>query len=438
MFGIALNFLLISIIIYLMWRRSEQAPLLPYFGAAIWFKITASFFSFWLYWYFYQEGDALHYYEESKKLMFLVRQDFGGYLRYLFTPIGYDQLGQMITYGYEPRMIFFIKLISPIQLITSFKPWLLGIYLGIFCFAGYWSLANTLARFYPATKMAASLAFLFFPTLVFWGSGFLKEPVALGCMAFILSYFLKIYHQERLHWLSWLGLLLAAYVFYQLRYFYAIPLFGIIGMLFFIRFFEMRFRLKPLYSLSLMAASLLLLVAAFAFMHPLFSKGVFFEKLLISYQDLVGKSSEASLIRFSSHENPVRFFFSNVPLAFFNGLFGPFILKVSNPQGILAGMERLCLFLLMIYTLVRVKKSDIVELRLVNSALLFIVAMAVIIPFATPNYGSLVRFQAAYLPLFAYLVCIIPTRKWFINKFDFALPLFYTKFATRKKSKNGK
>jgi hypothetical protein len=414
MLVIVINITIIILLLHLLWLDAKGRPLQAFLGVAFWLKCLASFMAYWVYWHYYASGDSLYYFEESQQLIYLARQDFSAYLGYLFTPIGYDEVANMITYGHEPRTILFVKLLSIFQFITAFHPLLITLHLGIISFIACWYLANTLSQIFPQTRMAAALAFLFFPSLLFWSGGLLKEPISIACLMFILHYFMGVlYLGKPITVVKTLIVLILAFLFYQLRYFFAIPVFALLVAWALAVWMQQRWKWPAINIIGLFLIAVIATFSLLASLHPLFQNGVFLDKLMISYYQTLLFSEEGQYVAFNGWIDTWADLGQNLHIALFSGLFGPVSLQIDHSLLMFVSFERLLLLSLSLTSLWYIRSVNLQYIFPLMVVCLFVVSMAIFIPFAAPNYGSLVRYQATYLPFFVYLVACLPLQKFF-------------------------
>ena len=70
---------------------------------------------------------------------------------------------------------FFSKILAVLNFASLETDWLNAVYLSLFSFVGCWMLAITLARVFPRTPAwAGVLAFVVWPSVLFWSSGVTK------------------------------------------------------------------------------------------------------------------------------------------------------------------------------------------------------------------------------------------------------------------------
>jgi hypothetical protein len=64
-------------------------------------------------------------------------------------------------------------------------------------FIGVWKLYIVFTKLYPRLSKQLAYAVLFIPSVVFWGSGFLKDTVTLSCMGWVTHFFYIIFYENK-------------------------------------------------------------------------------------------------------------------------------------------------------------------------------------------------------------------------------------------------
>ncbi|RZL15812.1 MAG: hypothetical protein EOO62_02970, partial [Hymenobacter sp.] len=140
--------------------------------------------------------------------------------------------GQELIYYQWSNTLFFIKVMALLNLASGGVSWLNALYLSAFCFVACWELVRTLVQVLPATPVAAGLvAFLLWPTVVWWTAGFTKETLVVGAGAGLVALVLPGLYGR---WPARLALrvgrlvlgVLLAWLMVRMRYFFALPLLG--------------------------------------------------------------------------------------------------------------------------------------------------------------------------------------------------------------------
>jgi hypothetical protein len=114
----------------------------------------------------------------------------------------------------EPRALFFSKIVSVFSLLTVDNYWVIASYFSLFSFLAAWVLVKTIVQYLARYTVPSMVAFLFFPSVVFWTSGLIKESIAVGGLYFLTVFFLRVWFDGRtrpvdvfivaiLLWLCW-------------------------------------------------------------------------------------------------------------------------------------------------------------------------------------------------------------------------------------------
>ncbi len=156
----------------------------PYFLPALFAKIFGAIFIGLLYTYYYSSGDTFVYFSHATELNKAFADSPVKWFNLLLRiPEWYE--GDYYEYIY--RMPFYH---TPANYMVCAATGLLGLifgttYLptavvfGIISFTGVWALFRTFARQYPEQIRLIAIAILFFPSVVIWGSGILKDTLCL-------------------------------------------------------------------------------------------------------------------------------------------------------------------------------------------------------------------------------------------------------------------
>jgi hypothetical protein len=95
-----------------------------------------------------------------------------------------------------------------------------------------------------------------------------------------------------------------------------------------------------------------------------------------------------------------------IPKALCYGLFGPFLWHCHKIISLFVGLENTFILILFIVFILTNFKKDIlkrIDIEVV-CIILYVIIMAVTITFASPNWGTLVRYKIGYLPFFLLVV----------------------------------
>ena len=310
--------------------------------------------------------------------------------------------------------LFTIKIIGLLNLASLGKPWLTGGYLSLFCFVGCWGLVRTLARLFPAAPVGAGVvAFLLWPSAVWWASGITKEALLLGSGAALTAVVLrKLYGSSPSGWGprlgSWLLLGCLAWLHLRMRYFFALPLLGCLlalaGTTLATRRGWLRagWRWQVLALASGLGLAGLLVVAVGG--EPV-SQGFVTSQLWQNYQHGLATSIGRPHLVYPALVPTLGSMALYFPWAAFQALARPWLGEAVAPLYVVAGVENLLLLGLFLHAAWQVGRGQSGRLPagLVLALLLYCLVLAGLIGLSTPNLGTLHRYRAILLPWLIWL-----------------------------------
>jgi hypothetical protein len=408
----ALNFLLLLGLVWGLYKQSWTHTLRPYLLPALGFKLVCGVLLGILYYHYYGEGDTIYYFNTSQRLTQLAYDDIGAYWRLLlFNEFPSEAFRASVPYtrfADFSNSFFLLKIISFFNLLTGSSYHLIGLYFSIFSFWGMAKLTASLSEVFPDTREAAIVALLFFPSVVFWSSGLLKDTVLMGSMCWVVAFILYLAHQQKLTIVTWLLMPLQLYIFVRIKVFFAALLLFLMGCYLLIKLLAIS--VKPLRKLKVQ----LLALAGFMVMASvvvwqisgIFSTDFILEQLIYTYNDLLPKSVHGPHLSYSSLEPTISSIIINSPKALFSAIYRPFINEAVEPLHLVSSLENLLLLVLTTITIVSAfSKVWLKQISLWHIVLLlFIVASAIFIGISTPNFGTISRYRIIFLPFLVYLL----------------------------------
>jgi hypothetical protein len=310
--------------------------------------------------------------------------------------------------------LFVIKLLGLFNFASLGSAALNACYLSLLSFAGCWVLVRALARLFSAAPVGAGVvAFLLWPSVVWWGSGITKEALLLGSGAALTALVLnELYGSQPCTWWarlgSWLLLGLLAWLHVRLRYFFALPLLGCLLALAATTLATRRgwlpagwrWQLLALLGGLAMAGMLVVTVGG----EPV-SKGFVTSQLWQNYlhglATSVGRPHLEYPALLPTLGSMARYFLS----AAFQALARPWLSESAAPLYVAAGFENQLLLGLLLRGIWRAAcgRPGWLPAGLVLALLLYCVVLAGLIGLSTPNLGTLHRYRAIMLPWLLWL-----------------------------------
>jgi hypothetical protein len=310
------------------------------------------------------------------------------------------------------------KVDSVFSSVTGGNYWVISVYFSLLSFFGCWYFVKQVHQHLPSVTWPAALSFLFFPSIVLWTSGVIKETLAVGALAYLAALFIKFWFSAPIHWPSWVGALLAAWISWNLKYYFAAIFFSVVittVMYKLLSIHKMR-SFSNQWALWLVIFSALLSVSSF--LHPNFSPARFFRVITENYHAFQTLSAEGDAVEFSSMEKPSARILYNAPEALFAGLYRPFLWEATdNLFQLWIGFENLIVALLTIMALSSLKsRSGYPHRILVLAVIVYVSVLCILLTLSTPNFGTLSRYRSSYLPFFLLLLLSSPKINAFLQR----------------------
>lgn len=330
----------------------------------------------------------------------------------------YDLDGRSREFYKWSQTLFFDKLVALLSLATGGTLWVNACYLSLGCFVASWALVSALRRALPqAPPGAAQVAFLLWPTVLWWTSGLNKEAVIVGAGAGVVALVLPVLYPasgaKRLPWGRLAGQLLAAlllaWVLVRMRYFFALPLLGGLLALAGVRVASKRGWLGPgwraqvgglLLGLALLAGVAKLLGGR------LMEIGYFTSEVTLNYQHGLSTSGGRPHLEYAHWQPTAAGLLARAPLAVVYTLTRPWLGEGRQLLYVGAGLENLLLTALVVLALVAAGRGrpGPLPVALVAMLLLYCLLLAAFIGLSTPNLGTLSRYRIVLLPWLLWLV----------------------------------
>jgi hypothetical protein len=404
---VILHSILIGLFLWVLSRsQSRLKPL--YFGSMI-FKVVCGIALGLIYKFHYTNGDTFSYFHDASTLSGIARTDPQKYFGFMFSANYTGGISEQLIYS-EPRSLFFTKMLSVPALLTSDNYWLISIYCSLVSFFACWFLFRTLSRHFPQHVLAFAVAFLFFPSAVFWSSGVMKETLACAALFFLAAVLVDVWFRKRIGFGHSVTCLLAIWVLWNLKYYYAAVFLPVAFACMVYRFiFQRSSAIPPFRQILVWCIIFLVPLVLMTFAHPNFYPGRFMEVIVANHDLYSVNSHSGDRIEYNSLEPSVKSLAINTPLAVISGLFRPSILDADNLFQWLAAFENFLILILTVFAAGSVFTRKIISdhIVLLFSAIVFILLLADFLSLSTPNFGTLSRYRVAYLPFYVAIVLLV-------------------------------
>lgn len=394
---------LILVFAYLI-RPSGKIEKLYWLGLT--FKLMAGIVLGVIYLHWLGEGDTVTFDRKASVLYQLSQQSAGSYLEVLFTP-------EYPVYKGEARNELFTKLLSIVYCISGGSYWISALYLSLISFLGSWYLVRSIVTTYPKHELIAIFAFLFFPSPVFWSAGVLKDPLVNASIFFLAGICIRYHRNLPFSWWEMALTILALHLLFYLKfYLYALSTFSL-GILLWLKiagFFLRKNFVRYVATLIVLAVGLLLVSRA----NRNLNFGMLPDAVYQTYQLQIAHSDAEDMLFFPELEPTWNSLLFHFPKGLIAGLFRPSLPEASGYH-LGYALENTCVLILLIISLVYSKSGYLKPDTLGYVLAFYILVLATFLPLVAPDFGTLTRYKAAFLPFLVFLVMLIPYRH-FLSK----------------------
>ncbi len=418
------NILFVSYIFYRVWKNQHSA-LRKFFWPALLLKVIAGICIGLLYTYYYTIGDTFTYFNDGTKLAAMARSEPLTYLQFLWAGNETFTIWANLVFQ-EPRALFMVKITSILNLLTADNYWIISLYFSSISFLCSWLLVRTLVSMNAQFKNSAVFAFLFFPSVVFWTSGVVKESLAMAALFFITAVFIQVWLKQKVKLPFWILLPLAFWILWMLKYYYVAVFFPIAATCSFTQVILLPLLPKKLQSWKILLWFLVLIipVGIITSIHPNFYPTRFLTVIVSNYEAYHAISNPEDTIHYTTLRATWVSILINSPFALLSGLFRPFPWQAGTIFQLLLSLENSLLVLLSVTALKNIRSVMASPYRmLVLALLLYTVILCVFLALSTPNFGTLSRYRVGFLPYFVFLITV--ENNWFITTTQYIQRSFY-------------
>ncbi len=412
-------------------RKIRENPAYKYYIAGLFAKIAGGIALCFIYVYYYPGGDTTAYYESGVAMVNLAHKSPFDFLtvlfgnnseenRYLFdSNTGYP-LGYMY---FDVQTFTVIRIISPLLLVT-FKSYLLStILLAWISYIGIWKLYLLFQDHFKPLSFELAVAILFIPSVVFWGSGILKDTITFSAACWFVHGWYHTFVIKKSKFTNALIIFLSASAIMGTKPYVLITLLpGALIWIFYQRILKIKNR--ALLLIYIPGIYLLSIGGGFFILSQLgsrmakFSVDKVFSTAAVIQQDLTDEKQYGShSYNIGSFDASVGGVIGKAPAAVTAGLFRPFLWESNNIVMLLSGLENSFILLLSVILLIRIRILRIVRIIFKNPLLLFSLSYSILFAFSvgltSANFGALVRYKIPLLPFFVASLFIL---SYFIKK----------------------
>lgn len=402
-------FFQVAFLILLLWITFRvyrlQPPTVKYFFfPALVLKMVAGLALGYLYFSYYGEGDTVNYWLDGNTIADKIINDPATALRFYWEDDpSVSNLSGLIND--KPRSVFFIKVAGLLSLATGGQYVLMSMFISFLSFLAAWYAFRKWLAVFPDAVWPAAISFLYFPSVVFWSSGLIKESLGLSSLLVLSGFFLTYYKQEKIRIAEWVMAVILFWIGWNLKYYWMgifIPVVlttTIVVQL--CRQWPAFFR----FELMLWAVIFAFLLLGASGLHPNFYPGQIINVIWENNQEFMSLTQPENGICFDNLQPDFWSMMANSPEALLAGIFRPFIWESHNLVSVFACIENTAILMLVITAATGVRRFFSSRYKILSLAvIMYTFLLAIFLALSTPNFGTLSRYKIGFLPFFIFLI----------------------------------
>jgi len=419
-------------------KNQPTIPLYRWYIKGLMVKIFGAIALCLIYQLYYTGGDTVNYFITAKAILNLASKDMKVFFDVMIghnTPENFscfDFNTGWPVYWRDEKAIFVARVVVPLVFISGKSFVVSAILLAWICYTGIWRLFLLFNQQFPMLQKQLAISILFIPSVVFWGSGLLKDTITLSAVGWYTYYFYCFFIQKKYKFSFGIFIFISAFLLIAIKpyIFFALLPGSLIWLsnerLAKVQSKVLRRMAAPVFISIGIGLSFLVLSTMGDFL-GLYAMDKVLDRAVVVNLDQKQEYYGGNSFDIGEFDADPISMLGKAHVAIAATLFRPYLWDAKNPVMLISALENTYIMLLTIFLLFRLKFFGFFSLIGENPLLLFSVLFSLFFAFsvgiATSNFGSLVRLKIPCIPFYVSSL--------------FVLKYFYdTKFSKRRNKKN--
>lgn len=408
-------------------KHIDENPAYKYFVPGLFFKIFCGIAFVLIYVYYYKGGDGLNYFRGARAISKVFFKTPIGCFSLLAGNNSVDNWHLFDTStGFPVHEMFALKpdswavsrLSAPI-LFISFNSFLAGVaVLDFLIYKFMWRFYLMFCEIYPNMEKQLAIGILFFPSVGFWGSAFMKDTFTLASALYFTYNFYMIFIKKEKLLPNIIAIIINAVIMMTLKPYVLVALlpatllWGSYSRVNSIQNETLRIFATPFLLLIGIGLSSLVFSVLGSSLGAYGSVESMLKKAQVTQQDLVREE------QYGEHKFDIGKFeptlggvLGKAPVAITAGLFRPFIWEAGNVVMLISGLENLVLLLFTVFIFFKVGPFKTFKYISTEPLLLFSVTFSIVMAFSvgltSANFGALTRYKIPLIPFYVATLFIL-------------------------------
>ncbi len=395
-----------------------------YLMYAYYVKIASTILFTLIFAFYYKGGDTFAYQINVLQLRDLLPNDLAATYNIMFRPKSFE--AQYVIRDYmlsggtymtdnSTRLVIVFGFFVSFLCFNSFL--FLSLVCSMLALIGCWKLYRAFSELYPHLHKEMAISCLFIPSVCFWSSGFLKDPICLGALGLFTYASYDLFIKRRAVVANILIIIFMVYVIMNIKVYIILAYFPAVVFWIFSRY---RYTIKSNF-IRVVIGPLLVVIGVGLAVFVLLqigqaAKRYSFESMMRTAQDTQNwlvyssKMQGGSFYTLGNIDYSVAGMIKIFPKAVNVSLFRPYIWEARKPILIIASIEGMVTFFFTIRLLFKAGLFNFFKLIIANPEVQFCLIFSIIFAFAVGftsfNFGALARYKIPFMP-FYYIALFI-------------------------------
>lgn len=409
-------------------QKNSNSPIYQkYLMKAWYFRVFGAIMSAMMYQYYYHGGDTTVYFKLSLQLQKMTFTNPGAVWT-TFMGSSRDDYGMIMNQLFGGYSSFITEegtrtaiLVGYILTFFGVKTYTIASYvISMFALYGCWKIFKIFYELYPHLEKQLALACLFVPSVFFWGTGLMKDPICLGALGMLHASSYEIFHKRKSVLKNSLLMALSVYIILTVKVYIILAFAPAIAVWLFARYAEnIQNKFVKIISFPVLLAIGgglgVLVLSQIASVANRYS----FDNMMRTVQDtqnwLVYSSQQqgGSFYSLGDIEFTTFGIFKVFPKALNVSLFRPYIWEALKPTLFVAAIEAVVTLYLSVMLLFRFKLNifKFIGKIISNPDILFCFIFSIIFAFAVGftsfNFGALARYKLPMIPYYFIFLALM-------------------------------
>ncbi|MEO6903104.1 MAG: hypothetical protein ABI315_08120 [Bacteroidia bacterium] len=400
---------------YIQHKNIKDKPFYRWYVKGLMVKMGGAIAVCLIYQFYYAGGDTVNYFQTAKAISNLFIKDSNIFFDVMAGNNSvenysyFDSSTGWPVYWRDNNALFVARLIIPLCLLSFNSFIITSMLLAWICYTGIWHLFILFNQHFPTLQKELAISILFIPSVVFWGSGLLKDTITLSAVGVYTYFFYYLFIRKNYNFKNAFYLLIGAFLLIAIKPYILFALLpGSVIWLTNERLIKVKSKVLrtfagPFFILIGVGISIFLLSEMKGFL-GLYSIDNVLDRAVIVNLDQKQEYYGGNSFDIGDFKADPISMLGKAHLAIAATLFRPYLWDAKNPVMLMSALENTFIMLFTAFLLIRLKIWGFFAIIGKNPLLLFSVLFSLFFAFsvgiATSNFGSLVRLKIPCIPFY--------------------------------------